>query len=124
MHSSTSDVIAIVDDDSRVREAIEDLLACAGFAVETFASAEEFLDSSGLTRASCLVLDVKLPGINGLDLQQRVKCDRPDMPVIIITGHADDRIQRRALREGAAWFFCKPVEADTLVEAVRKAIVR
>jgi len=105
MHSSTSDVIAIIDDDSRVREAIEDLLACEGFAVETFASADEFLDSSGLTRASCLVLDVKMPGINGLDLQQRIKQDRPDIPVIIITGHADDRIQRRALREGAAFFF-------------------
>jgi two-component system response regulator FixJ len=122
MHDFTSDVVAIVDDDSRVRAAMENLLGSAGFAVTSFSSAEEFLQMAGLATARCLVLDVRMPGMNGLELQRRTKHERPELPVILITGHRDDEIERRALSEGAECLLYKPVDGDQLLEAIRKAI--
>jgi FixJ family two-component response regulator len=114
--------VVAVDDDFRVRESIESLVESAGYAPLMFASAEAFLESGALARATCLITDVRMPGMNGIELQRRIRMQRPKLPVIFISAHNDDEIQRRAFDEGAAGFLHKPFDAGELLEAVRLAL--
>jgi FixJ family two-component response regulator len=116
-------VVFVVDDDVSVREALEPLIRYAGWQPETFASAQEFLDRPRLTVPSCLVLDVSLPDLNGLDLQKRI-VDRTDMPIIFITGHGDVPMTVRAMKAGAVEFLTKPFDDEVLLSAIRNAIER
>jgi FixJ family two-component response regulator len=116
--------VFVVDDDICVRESLELLIAYAGWGVETFGCAQKFLARPRPECASCLVLDVSLPDLNGLDLQQRVASDREDMPIIFITGHADIATTVRAMKAGAVEFLTKPVGDAVLLNAIRDAIDR
>src|ERR687893_607404 len=114
-------IVFVVDDDISVRESLELLIRFAGWQPETFASAQEFLARPRLLAPSCLVLDVSLPDLNGLDLQKLV-ADRTDMPVIFITGHGDIPMTVRAMKAGAVEFLTKPFDDDVLLGAIRQAI--
>jgi len=116
-------VVFIVDDDVSVRESLESLITFAGWKPETFASAQEFLVRPRLFAPSCLVLDVSLPDLNGLDLQERV-VDRIDMPIIFITGHGDVPMTVRAMKGGAIEFLTKPFRDDVLLRAIEHALGR
>ena len=122
--AQTSPIVFVVDDDISVRESIEFMLRDQGFAVETFISAQEFLARQRAWAPSCLVLDVSLPGLNGLDLQKRVAQDRHDMPIIFITGHGDIPMTVQAMKAGAVEFLTKPFSDDVLLRAIRNAIER
>lgn len=115
-------VVFVVDDDLSVRESLESLVRCEGWQPETFASAREFLDRPRALVPSCLVLDVSLPGLNGLDLQQRIAADRPDMPIIFITGYGDVPMTVRAMKAGAIEFLTKPFSGEVLLNAIRQAL--
>ena len=117
-------VVFVVDDDVSVRESLELLIRCAGWQPETFASSQEFLARPRISVPSCLVLDVSLPGLNGLDLQGRVAVERPDMPIIFITGYGDVPMTVRAMKAGAVEFLTKPFNHDVLLSAIRQAIER
>lgn len=116
--------VFVVDDDVSVREALESLVRVAGWEPRTFASAEEFLRCPPVSGPSCLVLDVSLPDLNGLDLQALIAGDRVDMPIIFITGHADIPMTVRAMKAGAAEFLTKPFSDEVLLDAVGAAIER
>jgi FixJ family two-component response regulator len=116
-------IVFVVDDDVSVRESLELLLRTAGWRAETFASAQEFLGRPHPAVASCLVLDVTLPGLSGLDLQKRL-AERTDMPIIFITGHGDVPMTVQAMKAGAAEFLTKPFKDDVLLDAIRSAIER
>jgi len=122
MSANVNPVVAAVDDDYRVRESIESLLASAGFIPWIFASAEEFLQSGTLSSAACLITDVRMPGLDGLELQRRVSLDRPGLPVIFVSAHYDDEPRRRAMSQGAAAFLYKPFDAVDLLGAVERAL--
>jgi FixJ family two-component response regulator len=122
--SRVTPVVFVVDDDVSVRESLEALIREAGWQPVTFASAEEFLTYPRVPGPSCLVLDVTLPDLDGLDLQQRIAVDRTDMPIIFITGHGDVPITVRAMKAGAVEFLTKPVGDDVLLSAIRDAIER
>ena len=119
-----SPVVFVVDDDVSVRESLELLIRCAGWQPETFASAQEFLVRPRVPVPSCLVLDVSLPGLSGLDLQKRVTAERPDMPIIFITGHGDVPMTVQAMKAGAIEFLTKPFNDDVLLTAIRAALER
>jgi len=114
-------VVFVVDDDVSVRESLELLILSAGWQPETFASAEDFLGRSRIDGPSCLVLDVSLPDLNGLDLQKRI-VDRSDMPIIFITGYGDVPTTVQAMKAGALEFLTKPFGDDELLDAIRHAI--
>jgi FixJ family two-component response regulator len=114
-------VVFVVDDDVSVRESLEALIETAGWRTKTFASALDFLDNSPDTSPSCLVLDVSLPDLSGLDLQQRLG-DRRDMPIIFITGHGDIPMSVKAMKAGAVEFLTKPFSDEVLLAAIRRAI--
>jgi FixJ family two-component response regulator len=122
--SHATPIVFIVDDDVSVREALEGLVRFAGWQPETFASAEAFLARPRVLAPSCLILDVSLPDLNGLELQQRIGADRIDMPIIFITGHGDVPMTVRAMKAGAAEFLTKPFGDDVLLAAIRHAIER
>lgn len=111
-----------VDDDFRVRESIESLVESAGYAPLMFSSAEEFLASGTLAGATCLITDVRMPGINGIELQRRIRMERPKLPVIFISAHNDDETRQSALDDGAVGFLYKPFDAGELLEAIRVAL--
>jgi len=117
-------VVFVVDDDVSVRESLESLIRWAGWKPETFSSAQDFLSRSRIETPSCLVLDVELPDLNGLDVQERVAADRTEMPIIFITGHGDIPMSVRAMKAGAAEFLTKPFERDVLLQAIRRALER
>jgi FixJ family two-component response regulator len=117
-------IVFVVDDDISVRESLEALIRDEGWQVETFASAQEFLSRPRVLAPSCLVLDVTLPGLNGLDLQKRVAADRIDMPIIFITGYGDVPMTVQAMKAGAVEFLTKPFGDDVLLSAIRHAIER
>lgn len=121
--SDVTSIVFVVDDDVSVRESLELLIGTAGWRPETFASAQEFLSRSHATVPCCLVLDVRLPGLNGLELQQRL-AERTDMPIIFITGHGDVRMSVQAMKAGAVEFLTKPFNDDVLLDAIRAAIER
>ena len=122
--SDATPMVFVVDDDVSVRESLELLIRCAGWAPETFASAQEFLARPRVRAPSCLVLDVSLPGLNGLDLQERVAAERTDMPIIFITGHGDVPMTVQAMKAGAVEFLTKPFGDEVLLGAIRNAIER
>jgi FixJ family two-component response regulator len=115
-------MVFVVDDDISVRESLEALIRYGGWQPETFASAREFLDRPRFAGPSCLVLDVSLPDLNGLDLQERIATDRLDMPIIFITGHGDVPMSVRAMKGGAAEFLTKPFGDEVLLDAIRNAL--
>jgi len=117
-------IVFVVDDDISVRESLQLLIQCEGWHPETFASAQAFLDNPRMLVPSCLVLDVSLPGLNGLDLQKRVAVERPDMPIIFITGYGDVPTSVQAMKAGAVEFLTKPFSDDALLSAIRNAIER
>ena len=121
MPDSTS-VVFVVDDDVSVRESLELLIRTAGWRPEAFASAQEFLSRPRPSVPCCLVLDVRLPGLDGLELQRRL--NRPEMPVIFITGHGDVPMTVQAMKAGAVEFLTKPFKDDVLLEAIRDALER
>jgi FixJ family two-component response regulator len=120
--SSAAPLVFVVDDDVSVRESLELLIRCAGWETETFASAREFLARPRFFAPSCLVLDVTLPDLNGLELQQRIAADRSDMPIIFITGYGDVPTTVRAMRAGAVEVLTKPFGDDALLKAVGDAL--
>ncbi len=115
-------VIAVVDDDSRVRESLASLIESAGFTARVFSLAKEFLQEDFVAGTSCLITDVRMPGMDGLDLQRCVRLERPELPVIFITAHHDDEVERCALAQGAALFIRKPFDAEELLRAVKTAL--
>jgi FixJ family two-component response regulator len=121
--SRQTPVVFVVDDDVSVRESLELLILAAGWQPETFASAEEFLERSRIRGPSCLVLDVTLPDLSGIDLQQRI-VDRTDMPIIFITGYGDVPTTVQAMKAGAVEFLTKPFGEDVLRTAIGQAIER
>ena len=116
--------VFVVDDDVSVRESLQLLIECECWHPETFASAQEFLDRPRSLVPSCLVLDVSLPGLNGLDLQKRVAADRTDMPIIFITGYGDVPKTVQAMKAGAVEFLTKPFSDEVLLSAIRQALER
>ncbi|MCS6288476.1 MAG: response regulator transcription factor [Nitrospira sp.] len=122
--SPATAIVFVVDDDISVRESLEPLIRCGGWQPESFASAQEFLDCPRAPVPSCLVLDVSLPGLNGLDLQNRVAAERTDMPIIFITGHGDIPMTVQAMKAGAVEFLTKPFSDDALLSAIRQALER
>src|SRR5260370_9763411 len=117
-------IVFVVADDISVRESLEALIRFVGWQPETFASAEEFLARSRPLAPSCLVLDVSLPELNGLELQKLIAPDRIDMPIICITGHGDIPMTVQAMKAGAVEFLTKPIDDDALLSAIRHAIER
>ncbi len=117
-------VIYVVDDDVSVRDAVSNLLASAGHRAEVFGSTEEFLDALRPEAPSCLVLDVKLPGISGLDFQEQLEKADIAIPIIIITAHGDIPMTRRAMKAGAVEFLTKPFQKEEFLEAIRQALER
>jgi FixJ family two-component response regulator len=115
---SRPSLISIVDDDESVRSAMSSLVRSLGFAAVAFASAEEFLASPRLTETSCVVVDVQMPGMSGLELQSELASRDRRMPVIFITAFPEDRIRRRAEAAGAAGFFGKPVDSQALIRCL------
>jgi FixJ family two-component response regulator len=122
--SPATPIVFVVDDDISVRESLELLIRCEGWQPETFASAREFLDRPRPLVPSCLVLDVSLPGLNGLDLQHRVAADRTDMPIIFITGYGNVPMTVQAMKAGAVEFLTKPFSDEVLLNAIRQALAR
>lgn len=117
-------LVVVVDDDGSVRRGLERLLRSAGYAVETFASARAFLDRGDYARASCLVLDVRMPGQSGLDLQNVLVTAGYDIPILFITGHGDVAMAVQAIKAGAVDFLAKPFDDDVFLEAVHQATTK
>ena len=115
-------LISVVDDDDSVRESLRALLRSVRFAVDVFASAEEFLSSNRVRETDCLILDVRMPGMGGLELQRRLVGSHPTVPVIFITAHGDEDLRSRALRGGAVDYLLKPFSEEALLSAVKTAL--
>ena len=124
MLSHATPIVFVVDDDISVRELLEALIRYAGYQAETFASAGEFPPRAPARVASCLVLDVSFPDLNGLELQERIGANRTEMPIIFITGHGDVPMTVRAMKAGAIEFLTKPLGQDALLGAIRSALAR
>ena len=116
-------LISVVDDDSSVRDSVRGLLRSVSFAVVVFASAEEFLSSDRARETDCLILDVRMPGMSGFELQSRLAASHLEMPVIFITAHGDEQLRSRALRGGAVDFLLKPFSEEALLTAVQAALI-
>jgi FixJ family two-component response regulator len=114
--------IAIVDDDQSVQSALQDLMEADGLSARCFGSAEQFLESGLHRKAACLIVDIRMPGMSGLELQARLKADRSNTPIIFITAHGDARVRMQAMREGAAEFLIKPFDHQVLLNRVRAAL--
>jgi FixJ family two-component response regulator len=115
-------LIAIVDDDESVREALWGLVRSVGFAASTFASAEEFVNSGQLGNADCLILDVRMPGMSGVDLQRQLVADHSEVPVIFITAYEDEGMRAQVLRNGAQAILIKPFSEEALLNAIQAAL--
>jgi FixJ family two-component response regulator len=117
-------VVSIVDDDASVRRSTHRLLRSSGFRAEVFASAEEFLDSEWAAGTACLILDLRMPGMNGLELQRRLAQACNPVPVIFLSAQASEEDERSALRAGAVQFLRKPISKEALLSAIRNALKR
>jgi FixJ family two-component response regulator len=115
-------LVAIVDDDELMRSALHGLLKSAGLPVEVFSSAEEFLNSGNREQAACLITDIRMPGISGLELQAKLNAEHFRIPTIFITAHGDTKMRMQALRAGAVEFLAKPFDDEILLESVRAAL--
>jgi FixJ family two-component response regulator len=122
--SAAAPIVFVVDDDISVRESLELLILAEGWKAETFASAQEFLARPRTMVPNCVIVDVTLPDLNGLDLQKRVAAERSDMPVIFVTGHGDVRTSVQAMKAGAVEFLTKPFGDEALLSAIRYALER
>ena len=116
-------MVAIVDDDDLMRGALQGLLKSVGLPTQAFASAEEFLKSGEQHQVGCLVTDIRMPGMSGLELQAKLNADQCRIPTIFITAHGDEKMRMQALRAGAVEFLAKPFDDETLLESVRAALV-
>jgi len=117
-------LVAIVDDDESVQSALQDLIESEGLSALCFSSAEQFLNSEARQKADCLIADIRMPGMSGLELQAKLKAERCRIPIIFITAHGDDEMRIVALRDGAAEFLTKPFNDAILLESVHAAIDR
>jgi FixJ family two-component response regulator len=115
-------MVAIVDDDDLIRSALEGLMKAVGLPAQAFASAEEFLGSGQQRQTGCLIADIRMPGMSGLELQAHLNAERCKIPIIFITAHGDEKMRMQALRAGAVEFMAKPFDDDALVESVRAAL--
>jgi FixJ family two-component response regulator len=118
----TNKLVAVVDDDDSMRIALEGLLKAVGFSARAFASAEEFLKSGQQHQISCLIADIRMPGMSGLELQAQLNAERCRIPIIFITAHGDAKMRLQALRAGAVEFLSKPFDEEVLLESVRAAL--
>ena len=114
--------MSIVDDDDLIRSALQGLLKAAGLPARTFASAEEFLASGQQHETACLIADIRMSGMSGLELQARLNAERLRIPTIFITAHGDERVRMQALRAGAVEFLAKPFDDEVLLDSVRAAL--
>ena len=115
-------IVAIVDDDDLIRSALTGMLKSAGLPSQAFASAEEFLKSGQHHEIACLIADIRMPGMSGLELQARLNAERCRIPTIFITAHGDEKMRMQALRAGAVEFLAKPFDDEVLLESVRAAL--
>jgi FixJ family two-component response regulator len=115
-------LVAIVDDDDSVRSAVQGLLKAVGLQARAYASAEEFLKSGQQHQTACLIADIRMPGMSGLELQAQLNADRCRIPTIFITAHGDAKMRMQALREGAVEFLAKPFDDEALLDSVRAAL--
>jgi len=115
-------IVAVIEDDESYRVAVQRLLQSAGLPAQSFASAEDFLNSGRQYETGCLITDIRMPGMSGLELQSRLNADRCSTPTIFITAHGDEKMRLQAMRGGAVKFFTKPFDGETLLEAVRVAL--
>ena len=122
--SHAASIVFVVDDDISVRESLELLIRSVGLHPETFSSAQDFLGRSRIPVPRCLVLDISMPGLNGLELQKRVAAEHPDIPIIFITGYGDVPKTVQAMKAGAVEFLTKPFKDDVLLSAIRQALER
>jgi FixJ family two-component response regulator len=118
----TSRLIAIIDDDEAMQDSLRDLLEAAGLAARCFGSAEEFLKSDLHGKAACLIVDIRMPKMSGLELQARLKEQECNVPIIFITAHGDARMRIQAMRRGAVEFLAKPFDHQLLLKRVRSAV--
>jgi FixJ family two-component response regulator len=119
-----SRLVAIVDDEESVQRALQDLIESDGLSALCFASAEQFLDSEARNKAACLIADIRMPGLSGLELQAKLKAERCRIPVVFITAHGDAELRIHAMREGAVQFLSKPFDDTVLLEIVHAALKR
>jgi FixJ family two-component response regulator len=117
-----TNMVAIVDDDDLMRSALEGLLKAVGLPAQAFTSAEEFLKSGQQSQARCLITDIRMPGMSGLELQAHLNAERCRIPIIFITAHGDEKMRMQALRAGAVEFMAKPFDDEALVASVRAAL--
>ena len=117
-----TNLVAIVDDDDLMRSALQGLLKAVGLPARAFASAEEFLMSGQQHETACLIADIRMPGISGLELQAKLNADHCRIPTIFITAHGDEKMRMQALRAGAVEFMAKPFDDEALLESVRAAL--
>jgi len=117
-----SRLVAILDDDELMRSALQGLLKAVGLPARAFASAEEFLKSEQRQQIACLIADIRMPGMSGLELQAKLNSDRCRIPIIFITAHGDEKMRMQALRAGAVEFLAKPFDDEVLLESVRAAL--
>jgi FixJ family two-component response regulator len=115
-------LVAIVDDDELMRDALRGLLKAVGLPAQEFASAEEFLESGQRHQTACLIADIRMPGISGLELQAKLNADRCRIPIIFITAHGDEKMRMQAMRAGAVEFLAKPFDDVALLDSVRAAL--
>ena len=119
-----SRLVAIVDDDESVQRSLQDLIESDGLSATCFGSAEQFLDSQARSKVACLIADIRMPGMSGLELQAKLKAERCRIPVIFITAHGDAEMRIHAMREGAVQFLSKPFDDAVLLEIVHTALER
>jgi FixJ family two-component response regulator len=124
MNTEVTPLVAAVDDDFRIRESIKSLIESAGYEPAVFSSAEEFLASGTLAAATCVITDVRMPGMGGLELQRRIRLERPTLPVILMSAHYNAEIREKAIDEGAVDFLYKPFDAADLLKIVRSALTK
>jgi FixJ family two-component response regulator len=117
-----TELVAIVDDDHSIRTAVQDLLEAVGLPVQGFASAEEFLSSGKQRVTACLIVDIRMPGVSGLELQENLNAAGCKIPIIFITAHGDAKMRAQALRAGAVEFLTKPFNDEILIESVKAAL--
>jgi FixJ family two-component response regulator len=118
----TTKLVAIVDDDDSIRSALQGMLKAVGYPAQAFASAEDFLKSGQHRQTSCLIADIRMPGMSGLDLQAQLNAEHCKIPIIFMTAHGDAKMRIQALRSGAVEFLSKPFDEEVLLESVRAAL--
>jgi FixJ family two-component response regulator len=117
-------IVAAVDDDFRIRESIESLLESAGYAPVVFSSAEEFLGSGTLAVTTCVITDVRMPGMDGIELQRRIRLERPTLPVILMSARQNAELRKTAIDEGAVAFLYKPFDGADLLKTIQSAVTK